>query len=179
MKSFCCVNNDTRVTVEARLVFKRDQLLYDIANAAYVEGHIMGEGDECRRHTTIDIAQQGNVDRVTRVLDVAVSGVREALYPYTKEPVTLPSEKTDELQEPGEYSIDMQVPVQQFSVTTLDYLEKLIHEYLVAVAVCDWLGTTKAEAVPHWQRKSEALMKELRSAAASRTGRTRRKCSPF
>ena len=44
------------------LVFRREQLLYDISNYAFVEGDIMGEDAEHARHQVKDIAEEGNVD---------------------------------------------------------------------------------------------------------------------
>ncbi len=53
------------------LIFHRKELLYDIENNAYIQGDIMDKGDEHRRHQVIDIGQDGNVDRVTRILNLA------------------------------------------------------------------------------------------------------------
>ena len=54
-----------------RLTFKREELLYDIRNNAYVEGDVMQVNDAHDRHQVQDIGEEGNIDRVTRVLDLA------------------------------------------------------------------------------------------------------------
>lgn len=65
------------------LLFKLKELLYDIGNMAWVEGHILESENLELRHTVQDIVQDGNRDRVARILDKAHCIVTEALYPYT------------------------------------------------------------------------------------------------
>ena len=71
-------------TNKVTLTFKRDELLYDINNIAYVEGDVMPADNEHDRHQVMDVGQDGNIDRVTRVLDVAFAECEELLYPYSK-----------------------------------------------------------------------------------------------
>ena len=82
----CCVENDG-ITLKVTLTFKRDQLLYDIKNAAYVESHVMPPDTEHAKHMVADVGEEGNVDRVTRVLDLGVSMCREMLYPWAKKDI--------------------------------------------------------------------------------------------
>lgn len=66
------------------IILKREQLLYDVGNYCYVEGDIMPEDTQHTRHMVQDVVQEGNVDRVTRILDLAHSDVVERLYPFTQ-----------------------------------------------------------------------------------------------
>lgn len=153
------------------LTFKRDQLLYDIRNAAYIEGHVMPPDSEHSRHTVIDIGEAGNIDRVTRVLDLAISHCRELLYPYAKRYIdryTL----DDKFMERTSYGIVMQVP-EDFSQTTLTLLERLIHEYLVCCAVADWMSITNPGKAEMWTAKAHEVESRIRVSAHSRTTRTR------
>ena len=77
------------------MTFKREELLYDIRNNAYVEGDVMQAKTEHDRHQVQDIGEDGNIDRVTRVLDLAHAECEEALFPYTKENVEQESEMDD------------------------------------------------------------------------------------
>ena len=64
-------------------VFKRDDLLYELENNSWIEGEsseVSGHG----RHQIFDIAESGNVDRVNRMLSLAVSEAGEMLFPYVK-----------------------------------------------------------------------------------------------
>ena len=56
-------------------------------NYSFVEGDIMQAEDEHARHQVFDIGQDGNVDRVTRILNLVHSECVEMLFPYTKEAV--------------------------------------------------------------------------------------------
>lgn len=47
-------------------------IYYQIANCAFVEGHVMPIDDEHARHSVIDICQDGNRDRVDAVIAVAL-----------------------------------------------------------------------------------------------------------
>ena len=77
----------TKRTKTVKLLFKRSELLYDIKNYAYVEGDIMQVKTEHDRHQVQDIGEIGNIDRVTKVLDLAYAESVEALFPYSKQEV--------------------------------------------------------------------------------------------
>lgn len=82
-------------TKTVKMTFKREELLYDIRNNAYVEGDVMQVKTEHDRHQVQDIGEDGNIDRVTRVLDLAHAECEEALFPYTKENVEQETEMDD------------------------------------------------------------------------------------
>lgn len=67
-----CQNSQSK-TKAVTLVFKREELLYDAENYSFVEGDIMQAEDEHARHQVFDIGQDGNVDRVTRILNLVHS----------------------------------------------------------------------------------------------------------
>ena len=64
---------------EAVLTFSREQLIYDIGNYAYVQAELMERDEGLRRKFVGDIVQTSNVDRVTRVLDMAYTECVEML----------------------------------------------------------------------------------------------------
>lgn len=173
----CQLKNTGGATI-AVLQFEREQLLYDIRNYCYVEGHIMPSETEAHaRHTVQDVGEEGNVDRVTRVLDLAVSECRELLYSYTRRAVKQ-KELNDKLRERSVYGIVMRVP-DEFSQTTLVYLERLIHEYLVCKGVADWLSITNPQKSQIWEAKAQDARNAVSVSLAARTGRTRRRVHPF
>lgn len=175
--AYCCGKEEKKIA--AKLTFWRAELLYDAGNYSYVEGDIIQEGDECRRHQVFDIAQEGNVDRVTRVLNAAHAECVEMLYPYTKEEIPDGQEPLDDrLREPESYGIDLSLP-EGFSMTTLRMLEELLHEYLVCRVVADWMSITNPGSEAKWERKFSALRDKIRSSLLGRRGRTRRKLKPF
>ena len=172
-----CFLEEKDGTLNAVLVFKRDQLLYDIKNYAYIEGSVMDTESNHKRHMVQDVGEEGNVDRVARVLNLTVSKCRELLYPYTKNDLHR-TELNDTLREPKDYGIVLSVPA-DFSQTTLYLLENLIHEYLVCKAVSDWLSITNTEKAQVWETKAEDAQSEIRANLHARITRTRRRLHPF
>lgn len=168
-------------TNKVTLRLKRDELMYDIRNIAYVEGDIMPAADEHERHQVMDIAEDGNVDRVSRIISLAVAHCREVLFPYSKVDVDSSEERDDTLETPDEYVIDLKVP-KDFSKTTVDYLAKLIHELIVYRVLSDWLSITdirNGAAAQNWAAKAEAVEDDIESTLNARIRRVRRTLNPF
>lgn len=157
--------------------FRREQLLYDIKNYCYIEGHVMETGDGERRHTVQDSGEDGNADRITRVLDLSIAKCRELLYPYARQPLHR-RELSDELRETPVYGIVMEVP-EGFSQTTLTLLERLIHEYLVSRSVSDWMSITNPARAEAWAVKAGEAESEIRMSLHARQTRVRRRSHPF
>ena len=164
-------------TVQALLLFKREQLIYDIRNLAYVEGDIMPEDQQHERHTVQDIGEAGNIDRVTRVLNLAHSECVEWLYPFTKRRINNDC-LDDRLREKKVYSIYMTVP-KDFSQTTLNAIEELVHEYLVCSALADWLSIANPKKAAVWKEKMEDLKTSIKNKPRLRRGRLRIGKHPF
>ncbi len=172
-----CLLEEKDGRINAVLGFKRDQLLYDIKNYAYIEGSVMDTESNHNRHMVQDVGEEGNVDRVTRVLNLTVAKCRELLYPYTKDELHR-TELNDTLREPQVYGIVLSVPA-DFSQTTLYLLENLIHEYLVCKALSDWLSITNPAKAQVWEVKAEDAQSEIRMNLHARITRTRRRLHPF
>lgn len=173
-----CFMQEEGGKIVAALIFKRRELQYDIDNLAYIEGSVLpGETEPHNRHMVQDVGQSGNIDRVTRVLDKEISMAREMLLPYTKHPVHV-RELDDRLREPETYGIILSLP-SSFPQTTLNLLEKLVHEYLVCRVMEDWMSITNPGKRETWAVKAKGLEEEIRRRVNARTGRTRRKLHPF
>ena len=161
------------------LTFKRSELLYDVANYSFVEGDIMKTDDEHARHQVFDITQNGNADRVTRVLNLAHAECVEMLFPYTKQ--ELPDRQdslNDKLIAPEEYHIVMNLP-NGFSFTTVKLLQSMLHEYLVCRVLSDWMSITNPSSQANWEAKFRELKTKIQTSLVSRAGKIRRKCKPF
>lgn len=172
-----CYLDEQNGTVEAVLSFKLDQLMYDIANYAYIEGHVMESGNTHQRHTVQDIGDEGNVDRVIRVLDLNVAKCREMLYPFVKHEINR-HELDNTLKEAPVYGVVLKLP-QGFSQTTLNLLERLIHEYLVCKSVADWMSITNPAKAQTWDVKAQEAERDIRSSLHARLSRVRRRMHPF
>ena len=151
------------------------------------------------RHQVQDIGEDGNIDRVTRVLDLAHAECEEALFPYTKENVeqetemddtptyvdpvdeTLDEEFTDETPDAkptGDYVIRLLVP-DEYSKTTVRLIVRYIHEYMVCRVLADWLSITNPPAAANWKAKQDEALEGMKEAVNFRTGRVRRTLTPF
>ncbi len=172
-----CIPEDKNGTQRAVISFMREQLLYDIRNYAFIEGSVMETDSQHNRHMVQDVGEAGNVDRVTRVLNLAMSKCKELLYPYTKNDLQR-AELNDKLREPEVYGIVLTVP-KDFSQTTLHLLKNLIHEYLVCTAVADWLSITNTEKAQVWKLKAEEAQSEIRINLHNRITKARRRMHPF
>ena len=159
------------------LTFKRDALIYDISNYAYVEGDIMPTDDPAK-HQVLDIVQEGNVDRVTRMLDIAHAECVEMMYPYSKMECSEVEQRDNELKETDVYAITLLVP-DGFSQTTTTLISKLAHEYMVCRVLFDWFSITKPAAQNNWGIKMENARAEIRERLNARCNRIRRTQSPF
>ena len=175
----CCFSSggSSGESRSVRLVFYRSQLLYDIKNYAYVEADVMGEDKQHAQHVLADIGEEGNVDRVSRILSVVHASVIEMLYPYTK---SLPVEEVidDCLDAPESYVVELDVP-DTMSRTTLHHLSRLIHEYMVCCVLGDWLSITNPGASANWLSKAAATRKEIEDVKNLRRKAFTRASSPF
>ncbi len=153
------------------LIFKREQLLYDIKNYCYIEGDIMPEDTQHSRHMVQDVGEEGNVDRVTRVLDLAHADIVERLYPFTQHELSHPV-LDDRLRERPVYGVFLNVPA-AFSQTTVRLLAKLIHELLVCTAVADWMSITNPSKEETWRLKVGNIIARINQVKDFRNKRTR------
>nr|WP_311450807.1 hypothetical protein [uncultured Porphyromonas sp.] len=184
MKESIIIDSYSKVKKKrAHLYFCLKELLYDIRNVAYIEGESrdISGSNGVDTHQIKDIAEDGNIDRVKRILDLGVSECEEALYPYTRNMLSeFGVEYRDDLplEDSEGWVICMIVPI-TMSHTTLCYLEKLIHEYLVALVLYDWLSLTGRDSLAIWRDKREELMGQIKHIQNNRVSRIRLKPSPF
>lgn len=169
-----CINNHKQATLR----FDRDELLNDIKGNAYVEWDTMKRDNAHDKHMVADIAEKGNIERVTRVLDLTFAHAVELCFPYSKRLVRQHSSRDNEYDEEDEYVMLLTLP-DTFSDTTLTLLEKLIHELLVSSVLADWLSMTKPESAAKWSENALADEKEILSALSRRCKPVRRPLSPI
>lgn len=173
-----CAAAEQFETRTVTLSFKRTEIIDDLKQNSYVAGDVMRAEDEHQKHQVFDIAEDGNVDRVTRVMNLVMAEVRELLYPYTKEAVEDGESRVNDLVAVEQYDIEMTVP-ETFSKTTLTLLEQLIHELVIDRIMSDWLSQTYPEAAKVWEAKAENILKKIQEAKNKRMRRGRRRMNPF
>jgi len=169
-----CVNNIKRATLR----FERDELLSDIKNDAYIEWDATNKDNGHDKHLIADICEEGNIEKVTRRLDLTFAHAVELCMPYTKKWVRPRSSRNNEYDEKDEYVMYMEVP-HTFSETTLDYMEELIHNLLVARVLEEWFSVTKPDAAEIYAIKASGFETEITSALTHRSAPITRKMNPF
>lgn len=158
-------------------------LLYDIANMAYIIADT-GQDYQHSLHRVRDIVEEGNIDRVSRVLGLAYVQVLEILSPLLKSPrIDLCK---DFSVEPHDYFINFRsVGDCRYTLTKEIKLriKETVHEFMVCMVLKDWLGVTLPEAADVWKFRAEGCLQALKEIAAevsvSYSAGFRRKLSPF
>lgn len=162
---------------------KYKALLYDIANMAYL---IADTGEPLRHtlHRVRDICQDGNIDRVARILGLAYSRALSVLSPILVNPKINPDK--DESSMPHDYVFNFKCNggFKYLITTELKlHLKETIHEYMVCMVLADWLAVTLPEAADVWKfrvdKALEALSDSVASISYSACGSLRRTLSPF
>ena len=160
------------------LVFRRQEILDDCRNYAYIEGDAISEDRPRERYRVMAICDEGNIDRISRLLDLSFAQIAELCYPYSKSPACNCCHQDNELRDTQDYILRIYVP-EDFSCTTVQLLGKLFHELLVYKIMADWLGMTLPEEMPKWQDKTDTLEKQVISILNSRICPVRRTLTPF
>lgn len=158
--------------------FKRDELLYDIRNAGYIVAHLLSDEEQHRKHLIEDIGEEGNVDRVIRMIELAWAEVTELLYRYTRVSVHDMEMIDDCNQIREEYCVYMRADT-DYSRTTLRLLKNWVHEYIVASVMADWLTVIWAEQGAVWQQKAQAAKDGILEACVTKTGASERPMYPI
>lgn len=163
---------------QASLRFDMKELLDDIKGYAYIEGDTMQGDDAHAKHQVYDICEPGNIELVTRNLNSTFAKCVELCFPYTKKEVGCHTSRDNEYEEGDDFVMRLNLPA-RFSDTTVTLLETQIHELLVSKVMEEWMGITKKESVPYWSAKVMNAEQQIKSALHGRTGRIRRKLTPY
>ena len=153
------------------VVLEQEELMYDIRNYCYVEGDLLPEDSQHSRHLVQDVGEEGNVERVIRMLDLAHADIIERLYPFTERDIYNPV-VDDRVRGKPVYGVVMNVP-KSFSQTTLNLLGKLIHELMVCLTVADWMSITNPPKEETWKLKAENVIRRINEVKNSRRDRLR------
>lgn len=127
---------------------------------------IADTGDEQNHnlHKVRDICQDGNIDRVARILGLAYSQVLLVLSPIIRPPHI--NEHRDTSASPHDYRIDFREGRNmRFAVTpeTKLKVKETVHEYMVSMVLADWLAVTLPPAADVWKYRSEQALASLGS----------------
>ncbi len=178
----CC--NGNKVMLE----LQKEELVYDIKNTAYAfADSIKGEVQDAHSlHNIYDVGEEGNRDKLARILDSAVEDCREVLFRFTKVEMTGGGFDSDEWEEcvgspvndEEAYYLEMMMP-QGFSKTSVHTMTVYIHDYIVNQALYEWLMVVYPAGSDRFWALAEEKKNKIKDAVNRSAGRSRIRLHPF
>lgn len=164
--------------ITVRLDLFRKELLYDIANCGYMYGSTIGDDGVKVRDVVQGITDEGNVDMVTRLLDLGFAQMNELLYPFTKEAAESGS-ADDTLKETEKYQMKLELP-EGVSKTSVALMITLAHDFLVNFVLARYFGLLGMDkSASYHMMMANVSADDLRSAALRQSAKLRRTLRPF
>lgn len=174
-KNRCCCKGH-RVMME----LQKKELVYDVANTTYTFADALSVEDVHEKHNIMDVAQEGNRDKLARILDEAVEDCREVLYSLGKGHVDGSWYETNEWEDcvgsptndEESYYLKMFAP-RSFSPSSLHTLTVYAHNYIVNKSVSDWLAIVYPKGAEQFLVLAEEKKDKLLHAANRGSGQLR------
>lgn len=165
---------------EISISFLRSSILFDIANGSWIEGEALQTDDERLRRVIQDVCDDGNISRVTKILNLAYFEAVEMLYPYSKQGFETLARDIETVSDDEDiaYTIQLQLP-EGFSATTANLLDKLVQEYVVCRVLSDWMSIAYPDGSVKWVAKMEDVKDKIQKCKNSRRKPVRLRMSPF
>lgn len=137
------------------LEFKRKALLYDLANLGYIITDSTIKKTPEERHNIADITEDGNVDRVTRMMDLAHAKVMDILAKFVEHKLDTDTYGHDVLMDVDSYFVMLNIP-SYVPGSAIGVLRTYIHEYIISFVMEDWL-MLNGEDASMWTAKKADL----------------------
>lgn len=159
---------------------QKNELVFDVANTTYTFADSLGTEDVHEKHNIMDVAQDGNRDKLARILDEAVEDCREVLYNFGKGYVGGSWYETNEWEdcvgsptnEEEAYYLQMFVP-STFSSNSIHTITIYAHNYIVNKSVADWLMVVYPKGAEQFTLLAEKTKEKLLHAANRGSGQIR------
>ena len=153
---------------------RKDELLYDIKNTAYVFADSRKDDDKEPHglHNIYDVCEDGNIDKVARLMDSAVEDCKELLFSMTRAKATSGGFVSDEWEEvTGSpcndedcYYLALRVPW-SFSATSARSMMVYAHEYIVNRVLYKWMLLAYSDGAQTFGMLAEHARESLKTAA--------------
>ena len=163
---------------------RKKALVYDISNIAYTIADT-GEHDNHALHRVRDICQEGNIDRVSRVLGLAYAIILDTLSPIVCcEKIDVDKDRSQTVYD---YEINFRDDESMKYCLTAEKklkIKETAHEFMVSKVMYDWLGIVLPMAADVWKERMECLLASLKEiasevAAGAETVSFGRRLNPF
>lgn len=184
MKNMKTCSKGYKVMVE--LVKK--ELIYDIKNTAFIfaDSYSNPNVDAKQLKNVFDVSEEGNMDKLARILDSAVEDCREILFRFTKLEMLGGGFDSDEwaecigspANEEEAYYLAMRMP-QGFSKTSVHTMTVYIHDYIVNQCMYEWLMVVFPDGADRFWALAEDKKQKIQAASNRSANRPRIALHPF
>lgn len=137
----------------------RKELLYEIRQICYVGGDVVQEDAQDARHQMQDVTEDGNVDLITRQMDLIHAEVCDLMCNDNGEYVEDGHSEDDLMRETDRYEVTMTVE-EGTRVSAVRLLGQLYHQLMVGRAVAWWFTLVHPDANKAALWTQEAQVKE-------------------
>lgn len=149
------------------LEFKRQELVYEISNLGYIIRDSSKRETPDEGRNIADIEATGNVDRISRLLDLAYADVLRILSAFVDHKVETDAYGNDIQQDPDSYFVMITLK-HNMPGTTENLLRIYIHEFMVDKVMGEWLLTVAPDKATTWLEKSQAMETNIKGAMSAR-----------
>ncbi len=166
----------------------KNELVFDIKNTAfiYADSNVRLDTDLHSLHNVFDIAEDGNRDKLARILDSAVEDCREVLFRFTKKDIECCGFDSNEWEEcigsptneEDAYYLCMLMP-SDFSSTSIHTLAVYIHDYIVNQALYEWMMLVYPDGAENFKVLAEEKKQKIKDASNHSVGKVRIRLHPF
>ena len=163
------------------LELTKSELVFDIKNTAYIfaDSYIGGDISAQQLKNAFDIGEEGNRDKLARILDSAVEDCREMLFRFTKLEMMGGGFDSNEWEEcigsatneEDAYYLAMRMP-EGFSKTSVHSMTTYVHDYIVNQCLYEWMMIVLPEAADRFWALAEDKKQKIKNAS----NRSARRC---
>lgn len=181
---FKCCRKGHRLMMELR----KDELVYDIKNTAFAfaDSAQTADVDPHSLHNVFDVGEDGNRDKLARILDSTVEDCRETLFRYTKVEMRGGGFDSNEWEEcvgapcndEDAYYLEMMMP-EGFSSTSVHTMMVYIHDYIVYQALYEWLMVVFPSGADRFWALAEEKKRKVKEASNRSARKSRIRLHPF
>lgn len=157
-----------------KITIKKESVLHDVANLAFVIADIHGNADAHAVHQTFDIVEEGNIDRVARIMGLAFSEIETVMSPVMS-PRRLPSRLKDRSAVARDYSLTLRDDLCGEMAVEAVAIHRIMQEFMVCKVLADWLSVTLPSLSGIWKEKAQLCLTALREAVGRITPSTNRR----
>lgn len=178
----CCLGYKVMIELQKK------ELVFDIRNtaAAYADSISSSVEDSYSIHNIYDVGEDGNRDKLARILDSAVEDCKEMLFRYTKMEMLCGGFDSNEWEEcigsptneEDAYYLAMRMP-QGFSKTSVHTMTVYLHDYIVNQCLYEWLMIVYPDGADRFWALAEDKKKKIKDASNRSAVRARIRLHPF